>query len=54
MGRQKILVVDDEQDLRIFVSTVVETSGFEATLASDGTQAIQKARANPPAGHIRM
>ena len=49
MGNNKILVVDDESDMRIFVSTVVETSGFEAAVASDGTEAIQKAGANPPA-----
>jgi CheY-like chemotaxis protein len=28
---------------------VVETSGFEATVASDGTEALQKASSNPPA-----
>ena len=49
MANRKILVVDDERDMRIFVRTVVETSGFEATVASDGTEAIQKAGANPPA-----
>ena len=49
MANRKILVVDDERDMRIFVSTVVETSGFEATVADDGTQALQKAVANPPA-----
>lgn len=49
MGNRKILVVDDENDMRIFVSTVVETSGFEAVAASDGVEAIQQASANPPA-----
>ncbi len=49
MANRKILVVDDERDMRIFVRTVVETSGFEATVASNGTEAIQKAGANPPA-----
>ncbi|MBW2518579.1 MAG: response regulator [Deltaproteobacteria bacterium] len=49
MANRKILVVDDERDMRIFVSTVVETSGFEAAVASDGTEAIEKARENPPA-----
>jgi two-component system phosphate regulon response regulator PhoB len=49
MGNYKILVVDDENDMRIFVSTVVETSGFEAAVAKDGSEAIQKASANPPA-----
>ncbi len=49
MGNNKILVVDDERDRRIFVSTVVETSGYEAIAANDGTEAIQKAGTNPPA-----
>ena len=49
MTNRKILVVDDERDMRIFVSTVVETSGFEAAVASDGTEALQKAAADPPA-----
>jgi CheY-like chemotaxis protein len=49
MGNAKILVVDDEQDMRIFVSTVVETLGFEPMVAKDGVEALEKARSNPPA-----
>ena len=49
MGSLKILVVDDEQDMRIFVSTVAETLGFEAIAAKDGVEALEKARGNPPA-----
>ena len=49
MGNAKILVVDDEQDMRIFVSTVVETLGFEAIAAQDGVEALEKASLNPPA-----
>ena len=49
MGNLKILVVDDEQDMRIFVSTVVETLGFEAIVARDGVEALEKAKGNPPA-----
>ncbi|MGD8960951.1 MAG: response regulator [Desulfobacterales bacterium] len=49
MANRKILVVDDERDMRIFVSTVVATSGFEAAAANNGTEALQKAVANPPA-----
>lgn len=49
MGNKKVLVVDDERDMRIFVSTVVETSGFEAAVARDGAEALQKAHSNPPA-----
>ena len=49
MGNAKILVVDDEQDMRIFVSTVVETLGFEPIVAKNGVDALEKARLNPPA-----
>jgi CheY-like chemotaxis protein len=49
MANKKILVVDDERDMRIFVSTVVETQGFEAVVAKDGVEALEKARSNPPA-----
>lgn len=49
MEKQKILVVDDERDMRIFVSTVVETHGFEAVAASHGAAALTKAGSNPSA-----
>jgi CheY-like chemotaxis protein len=49
MEKPKILVVDDERDMRIFVSTVVETLGFEAVAARDGAEALRKAGSNPPA-----
>lgn len=49
MEIQKILVVDDERDMRIFVSTVAETLGFEPVVAKDGAEALEKARLNPPA-----
>ena len=49
MGNNKILVVDDERDMRIFVSTVVETAGFEPITAKNGAEALQKAGSNPPA-----
>ncbi len=49
MSRKKILVVDDERDMRIFISTVVETLGFEPIVAENGTQALEKAGTTPPA-----
>ena len=48
MNLKKILVVDDEADMRIFVSTVVETSGFQPVPAEDGTKALDLARSEPP------
>jgi len=49
MDIKKILVVDDEADMRIFVSTVVETSGFQPVRAEDGIKALYLARSDPPA-----
>ena len=46
--KKKILVVDDESDMRIFVSTVVETMGFEPIAAIDGADALDKARSSLP------
>ncbi len=48
MENIKILVVDDEVDMRIFVSTVVETSGFIPVTAEDGVQALAMARSISP------
>ncbi|MBW1751807.1 MAG: response regulator [Deltaproteobacteria bacterium] len=48
MDNQKILVVDDEPDMRIFVSTVVETMGFVPITAVNGTKALEKARSAVP------
>jgi two-component system phosphate regulon response regulator PhoB len=49
MQNKKILVVDDERDMRIFISTVVETLGYEVLTAKDGAEALQAADCNPPA-----
>lgn len=48
MENKRILVVDDEPDMRIFVSTVVETMGFEPVTAENGTKALEKARSAVP------
>jgi CheY-like chemotaxis protein len=48
MENKKVLVVDDEADMRIFVSTVIETSGFKPVTAEDGSQALALARADTP------
>ena len=48
MGKKRILVVDDEVDIRIFVSTVVETIGFEPIEATNGSEAVEKARLTKP------
>jgi CheY-like chemotaxis protein len=49
MENRKILVVDDESDMQIYLSTVVATMGFEPIVATDGPTALEKARAFRPA-----
>lgn len=49
MENRKILVVDDESDMQIYVSTVVETMGFEPIVAGNGPEALKKAREFQPA-----
>jgi len=46
---KKILVVDDEQDIRVFMTTLLETSGFKPVAAKDGREGLEKARSENPA-----
>lgn len=46
---QRILVVDDEMDLRTFISTLLESNGFRVTVAENGEQGMQKVREKRPA-----
>ena len=48
MSRRKVLVVDDELDTRIFISTLLETSGYKPIVAMDGLEGIEKAKALRP------
>ena len=45
---KKILVVDDELDMRIFVSTLLETSGYKPLTAVDGKEGMVVARSKKP------
>lgn len=44
MGKKKVLFVDDELDMRIFLSTVLKTEGYEAVAARNALEGIKKAR----------
>ncbi len=48
MEPKKVLIVDDELDMRIFVSTLFKTSGYAPVAAKNGTEGIEKARENAP------
>ena len=46
--RTKILLVDDEQDILDFLSYNIEKEGFEVYTATNGIDAIELAKKNPP------
>ena len=48
MSKKKILIVDDELDMRIFLSTLLETSGYAPVTTRDGIDGVFKARTGKP------
>lgn len=48
MKKKRILVVDDELDMRAFLSTLLETEGYRPIVAADGEEGIRKVRENKP------
>ena len=45
---KRVLVVDDELDMRTFICTLLETSGFKPLPAEDGIQGLEIARRDKP------
>ncbi|RLB55881.1 MAG: response regulator [Deltaproteobacteria bacterium] len=45
---KKVLVVDDEADVRKFISVVLEQAGHEVITAADGRQALEVTRQQHP------
>lgn len=41
--KHTILVVDDELDMRVYISTVLETSGYRAIVTKNGREGVEKA-----------
>ena len=44
MNKKTVLIVEDELDMRIFISTLLETSGYEPVTTRDGKEGLIKAR----------
>ena len=42
-GRARVLVVDDEMHLRLYIAAVFETAGYETATARDGEEGFRKA-----------
>jgi two-component system alkaline phosphatase synthesis response regulator PhoP len=47
-NKKKILVVDDEKDVREFLKAALIESGFDVTLAEDGNVALEKVKKEIP------
>ncbi|MFZ5568926.1 MAG: response regulator [Thermodesulfobacteriota bacterium] len=47
-SEKKILVVDDEPDVRNFLATCIEDAGFHVETASNGEEALEKIESDPP------
>ena len=44
MNKKTVLIVEDELDMRIFISTLLETSGYKPVMTRDGKEGLIKAR----------
>ena len=44
MNKKTVLIVEDELDMRIFISTLLETSGYLPVMTRDGKEGLIKAR----------
>ena len=47
-GPKRILIVDDEEDIRTYLSTLLDDQGFQTVLAKDGEEAMKIIQAEPP------
>lgn len=45
---KKVLVVDDEPDVRNFLAACIEDAGFQVSTAKDGAEALEKVQDDPP------
>lgn len=46
--KRKILIADDEQNIVISLEFLMKREGYEVAIASDGEEAVQRMRADPP------
>jgi len=45
--KTKILIVEDEEGMRVLISVLLQSSGYEVDEASDGEEGLQKAQKLP-------
>ncbi|MBA4359068.1 MAG: response regulator [Desulfovibrio sp.] len=46
---KRILVVDDEMDLRTFISTLLQSNGYKVSVAENGEQGMERVKEKRPA-----
>jgi len=46
--KKKILVVEDEQDVSTYLTTLFQDGGYDTVSAADGVEALKKARTEKP------
>jgi CheY-like chemotaxis protein len=44
MRKKTVLIVEDELDMRIFISTLLETSGYQPLMTRDGNEGLKRAK----------
>ncbi|HQR47581.1 MAG TPA: EAL domain-containing protein [Thermoanaerobaculia bacterium] len=47
-ARRRVLVVDDDEDIRTIVRTLLEHAGYETSAAAGGREALESVAASPP------
>jgi len=45
---KKILIIEDEEDVRSYLTVLLEKEGYEVTTASDGVQGLEAAKRETP------
>ena len=45
---KRVLVVDDEPNVRLYLAQILQDAGFQVETAADGEEALEKIRADPP------
>lgn len=48
MRKKRVLIVDDELDMRIFISTLLETRGYKPIVTRNGKEGMRKAKSIVP------
>ena len=46
--KKTVLVIDDEPDTRVFITTLLEDNDYDTVTAADGKEALDKVKANAP------